>query len=79
MKSILLLFCFFLSLSSFGSHIAGGVITYTPTGNLNEYEFTLRVYWECDAFLNTGSPVQLSFSNTCGHTGCTQFILSKIT
>ncbi|MFK8044313.1 MAG: hypothetical protein AB8B72_02370 [Crocinitomicaceae bacterium] len=78
MKTVYLIFYLFLSFSTYATHVAGGVITYAPTGNLNEYEFTLTVYRDCDAFANIGDTVQLSVSNSCGIINSPQIALAKI-
>ena len=59
--SIILLF----SLQLKASHVAGGYISYTPTGNLNEYTLTLTIYRDCSG-INVPVSTTLDISNTCG-------------
>jgi len=51
--------------SLFATHIAGGNISYTCTGNPNEYLITLTLFRDCGG-VNAPPGTTIDFSNTCG-------------
>ncbi len=57
-----------LSQNAFATHVGGGNISYTCTGNPNEYEVTLVFYRDCDGIAAPGinSPPEIVFTNSCG-------------
>lgn len=63
-KALLLVF-FISSLYSYGSHAAGGQISYSPTGNLNEYNLTLTLYRDCNG-VNAPTTPSILVNNNCG-------------
>jgi len=56
---------FLLSFTANASHIGGGNISYTCTGNPNEYLITLTLYRDCNGVSAPNSP-SVDFSNSCG-------------
>lgn len=56
---------FFLTNVSYGSHIAGGNISYTCTGNPNEYEVSLTLYRDCSG-ISAPTSASITFANSCG-------------
>ena len=56
---------FFVSNQAFATHIAGGNISYTCTGNPNEFLITLTLYRDCGGIGAPANP-SISFDNTCG-------------
>ena len=78
MKLFLFLLSIFIVFSASATHVAGGVISYIPAGNTNEYEYTFTVYRDCDAVANLGTTVDLNLTNTCGIAVTSQIILTKI-
>jgi len=64
-----ILFSFtFLSQTAFATHVAGGNISYTCTGNPNEYEITLVLYRDCGGVSapSATNPPNIVFTNSCG-------------
>jgi gliding motility-associated-like protein len=60
-----LFFFLFMSQNVFATHVGGGNISYTCTGNPNEYEITLVLYRDCGGISAPASP-NIVFSNSCG-------------
>ena len=65
--SVGFLFAFLmLSQNAFATHVGGGNISYTCTGNPNEYLITFSIYRDCSSPVGIpGDPV-INFSNSCG-------------
>ena len=61
--ALVALFC--VNSSSFATHIAGGNISYSCTGNPNEFLVTLTLYRDCSGVSAPNSP-GIVFSNSCG-------------
>lgn len=70
-----LFFFIFLSQNAFATHVGGGNITYTCTGNPNEYEITLVLYRDCGGISAPTSP-SIVFSNSCGLANPTNLALT---
>jgi len=65
MKKILIIALLALaSINSFASHIPGGNLTWTCTGNPNEYVVTMVMFVSCPSTL--GTSYNVSVTNTCG-------------
>jgi len=66
-KIILGFLFIFLSIGNqlFATHIAGGNISYSCTGNPNEYLVSLTLYRDCSG-VSAPSSASISFSNGCG-------------
>ena len=76
-KKIFILALAFFSINSttFATHIAGGNISYSCTGNPNEFLVTLTLYRDCSGVSAPNSP-GIQFSNTCGLTNPATLFLS---
>ena len=57
------IFCF-ISISK-ATHIAGGNISYTCTGNPNEFEVSLTLYRDCSG-ISAPATANITFTNSCG-------------
>jgi gliding motility-associated-like protein len=64
-KKYLLILSLFTFNFAFSSHISGGNISYSCTGNPNEYLITLSLYRDCSGVSAPNTP-SVSFSNSCG-------------
>ncbi len=64
-KISLFIFVFLSNQNVFATHIAGGNITYSCTGNPNEYLITLTLYRDCSG-VNAPNTPSVNFSNSCG-------------
>ena len=62
-----LFFFIFLSQNVFATHIGGGNISYTCTGNPNEYEISIVLFRVCGG-LSAPNITTIVFSNSCGLT-----------
>ncbi len=60
-----------LSMQTYASHVAGAEITYTPTGNPNEFLLRLVVYRDCNPSSSTlGTTADVCYSSaSCGQSG----------
>jgi gliding motility-associated-like protein len=74
LKKILVALVVLLSFNtSFATHIAGGNIAYSCTGNPNEFLITLTLYRDCTGVSAPSNP-NIQFSNTCGASNPSLFL-----
>jgi gliding motility-associated-like protein len=66
-------FAFLFNFSSRATHIAGGNIAYSCTGNPNEFLVTLTLFRDCSGVSAPTNP-NIVFSNDCGATNPTLFL-----
>ena len=68
----------FVNHNSFATHIGGGNISYSCTGNPNEYLVTLSMYRDCNSLVVFSDNPEISFTNFCGLTNPANLILTII-